>query len=138
MSLKKGDKRDKNGRFLKGVGGPGRPPGAVAPKTLAARRYAASRSQELMERAVDDALAGDQALLRLFTEKIIGKHGLDVGVKVVGNSPLEMLKSLFEQMRKEGISAADTQGVNELVRTYIAAAEFEDIERRLEALENAQ
>lgn len=117
-------------------GNPGRPKGTVSKSVHLARRVTAENSEKLLKKSIELALKGDVSLLRMFTDKLLGKN-LDAGVKIpVSKSPEEMTAALLEAMQKDGVTADDTAGMTQAVSLHLQAVELTQIIQRIEALED--
>lgn len=130
-----GSGRDKRGRFT--VGNPGKQKGTVSRPILTARQVVADQTGNLVAKALEMALEGNESMLKLFVGRILPKDGFDLGLKPSGTTPLAMVESLFEQYQQDGITAGDLAGHLQLFKVLFDALELQDFKIRLEALEQA-
>lgn len=139
MAEKNGNKRkgrDSKGKFA--PGNSGRPKGSVSESVHLARRVAAKDSEELMKKAVSLALDGDIPLLKMFVDKLLGKR-LDSGLTVpVSKSPQKMTQALLKGLQTDSITADDAAGFVQIIDLHLKAVELEDVQTRLQVLEDAK
>jgi Family of unknown function (DUF5681) len=132
-----GEARDRNGRFRKGRSGnpAGRPRGSVNPATRAAILLLDGEAEALTKKAVELALAGDPAALRLCLERILGvRRGRPVEITL---PPLASIADLAAAMA--AIAAAAAQGMitpeeavalSQMVESFTRTLDAAHVERR--------
>lgn len=129
--------RGRDGRFRKGRSGnpKGRPRGSVNPATRAALLLLDGEAEALTRKAVEMALAGDPAALRLCLDRIVGgRRGRPVEVAL---PPIASIADLAAAMA--AIAAAATQGLitpdeavalSQLVESFTRTPDAAHVERR--------
>ena len=136
--------RDERGRFLRGRSGnpAGRPRGCLDHVNRAAQILLAGEGAALTRRAIELALDGDQAALRLCLERVLGPCR-ERAVEFV-MPPIKSAADLATAM--SAVAAATAQGaitpreamqLGQVVEAYVRAVEATEFERRLKALEVA-
>ncbi len=141
--LQKQGGRDARGRFAKGRSGnpAGRPLGARNEATRAAELLLDGEAAALTKKAIELALEGDPAALRLCLDRIIApRRGRPVRVDL---APVESAADLGGAMAAITTAAArgaiTTDEAAELARVveiFVRAVETSDFERRLRQLED--
>jgi Family of unknown function (DUF5681) len=143
-TLQKQEGRDAQGRFRKGESGnpAGRPAGARNKATEAAELLLDGEAEALTRKAVERALEGDAAALRLCLDRIIPpRRGR--AVQLDGVPPVCSAADLGDTMA--AITTAATGGaitpgeaaeLARVVEIFVRAVETSDFERRLRQLEN--
>ena len=136
--------RDEHGRFLRGQSGnpAGRPRGCLDHANRAAQVLPAGEGAALTRRAIELALDGDQAALRLCLERVLGPCR-ERAVEFV-MPPIKSAADLATAM--SAVAAATAQGaitpreamqLGQVVEAYVRAVEATEFERRLKTLEMA-
>jgi len=143
-SLLKQEGRDAEGRFRKGASGnpAGRRRGVRNKATEAAERLLEGEAEALTRTAVERALDGDPAALRLCLDRIIPpRRGRTV--RLAGAPPVRSAADLGDTMA--AIATAATGGaitpgeaaeLARVVEIFVRAVETSDFERRLRQLED--
>ncbi len=140
-------RRDQAGRFARGASGnpAGRPRGARNKATRAAETLLEGQAEALTQRAIEAALEGDGAALRLCMERILPPvkrrpMELDVGPVESARDVARVNLRLLEAVAEGQIPAADARdalAVFEGARAVLETAELEqriaDLERRIDA-----
>jgi uncharacterized protein DUF5681 len=136
--------RDPRGRFLRGQSGnpAGRPQGCRDHVNRAAQVLLAGEGAALTRRAIELALDGDPAAMRLCLERVLGPcRERAVAFEM---PPIRSAADLAPAM--SAIAAATAQGaitpreamqLGQVVEAYVRAVEATEFERRLKALELA-
>ena len=137
--------RGGNGRFQPGRSGnpAGRPRGSRHKATLAAESLLDGEAEALTRTAIELALGGDLAALRICMNFILPpRKSKPVNLplpKVEEISDLPALTSRLLQAISVGeLSPNDALEIGKLADAHRAAVELADVERRLTALEEAQ
>lgn len=136
--------RSKDGKFKKGLSGnpKGKPKGARHAVTVAAQNLLESESEALSRKAVEMALGGDTAALRLCLERIlpVAKERPITGYSMARlNGPEDAMNALSDVTEKlsEGqlipSEAAAICNVLDHYRKHYETTEIEDRLRKLEA-----
>ena len=132
-----GEARDGGGRFRKGRSGNpnGRPRGGVNSATRAAARLLDGEAEALTRKAVELALAGDPAALRLCLDRIVGvRRGRPVELAL---PPIANIADLAAAMAS--VAAAAAQGaitpdeavaLSQMVETFTRTLDAAHVERR--------
>jgi Family of unknown function (DUF5681) len=142
-SGKKGG-RDQRGRFVRGQSGnpAGRPRGCLDHVNRAAQVLLAGEGAALTRRAIELALDGDPATMRLCLERVLGPCR-ERAVEFV-MPPIKSAADLATAM--SAVAAATAQGtitpreamqLGHVVEAYVRAVEATEFEQRLKALELA-
>jgi Family of unknown function (DUF5681) len=136
--------RDQRGRFVRGHSGnpAGRPRGCRDHVNRAAQMLLAGEGAALTRRAIELALDGDPAALRLCLERVLGpcrERAVEFEMP-----PIRSAGDLAAAM--SAVTAATAQGAitpreamqfGQVVEAYVRAVEATEFERRLKALEVA-
>ena len=136
--------RDQRGRFVRGQSGnpAGRPRGCLDNVNRAAQVLLAGEGAALTRRAIELALDGDPAAMRLCLERVLGPCR-ERAVEFV-MPPINSAADLATAM--SAVAAATAQGaitpreamqLGHLVEAYVRAVEATEFEQRLKALELA-
>jgi hypothetical protein len=136
--------RDQHGRFLRGQSGnpAGRPRGCLDHVNRAAQILLAGEGAALTRRAIEMALDGDPAAMRLCLERVLGPCR-ERAVEFV-MPPIKSAADLATAMA--AVATATAQGaitpreamqLGQVVEAYVRAVEATEFERRLKALELA-
>lgn len=129
--------RQKAGRFAPGTSG--NPTGRPKQATTALKRQLAEHGAELVEKAVQMALAGDTAALKLCLDRIapaLKPSAERIRIDVPTDGSLSDTARAFIQAAADGRIPGDTAA--QLIGAIGATArvvEIDDLQRRLEALE---
>jgi hypothetical protein len=141
MSVNTGKKQDK-GRFRKGRSGnpSGKPKGALNRATLAAQALLDGEAEGLTRKAVELALEGNMAALKLCLERIVPprrERPLGVAlpaVKDAGDLP-KLTAALLTAVGSGELTAGEAGALSQLVANHGKALELTDLERRIAKLE---
>ena len=131
---------DARGRFAKG--NPGRPLGARHRITRAIEEMLEDQSEAITQKAVDMALAGDRAALRLCMERIAPPRK-DVPMKFdlppmkCANDAAEAAQAVLQAVSGAEITPLEAASILALIERYRGVLESSEIERRIDALERA-
>ncbi|MEM8624429.1 MAG: DUF5681 domain-containing protein [Pseudomonadota bacterium] len=135
--------RDEAGRFRKGVSGnpAGRPPGARHHTTRAMEALLEGQAEALTQTAVDSALAGDTAALRLCFERLMPPRKdapitVDLPPMKSAADAAEAMASVVAQAAAGEITPGEAATMASLIETYRKTLETTDFEARLKALED--
>ena len=135
--------RKKDGTFAKGsVPNPkGRPVGARNKHLIAAEILLDGEAEKLTRKAVELALAGDSACLRLCIDRILPprKDRPLVGMEVPEVNSLDdvalALGAVVEHVSSGAITPSEGAAVAGLIQNYSDAIQMTEVTRRLEILE---
>lgn len=120
----------------------GRPKGARNRTTLAAEALLDGQAQQLTQKAVELALAGDLTALRICMDRILPpmrERALQVTIpKPTPSTMADTMASLLEAVTAGEISPGEAERVGRLVTVYVQALEVTEFEARLAKLEEAQ
>ena len=130
--------RDARGRF--GPGNPGRPKGARHKATRAAEALLDGEAEALTRKAVEAALGGDSAALRLCLERILPARRdrpmrFEAGPLQSTGDLAALSCRLLEAVAAGEITPEEAKAVGGIVETARRAIETEELERRIAALE---
>ncbi|MBB5676414.1 hypothetical protein [Xanthomonas arboricola] len=130
--------RDRQGRF--GPGNPGRRRGARNKTTLAAMALLEKDSKRLTKKAIDMALAGDAAALRLCLERIAPptrERVIQVDLPIP-QTPADVpttMRAILAAAAEGTITAGEAERLGRCVEGFARAHELADFDARLRALE---
>jgi hypothetical protein len=131
-----------NARWPKGQSGnpSGRPKGSRNATTVALESLLDGQAQALTQKAVDLALQGDLAALRLCIDRILPPRKdrpvtFDLPpIKTAGDAAA-VSSAILEAVASGEITPADAGEISKLVGTYVKAFETSELAERLERLE---
>lgn len=136
--------RDERGRFIRGRSGnpAGRPRGCRDHANRAAQALLAGEGEALIRKAVELALDGDAAALRLCVERILGpcrERAVEFTMPPIrGASDLAAALAAVAAAAAQGaVTPREAMQLGEVVAAYVRAVEATEFERRLKALEMA-
>lgn len=134
--------RDARGRFTGGTSGnpAGRPKGARNRATVAAQELLDGEAGKLTRKAVELALAGDTAALRLCLDRVLpARKGSPVHLDL---PPLQSTRdavaatgALVQAVADGDLSPAEAESVSRLLEIHRRAIETEELEERLAEIE---
>src|SRR5205807_7630466 len=134
--------RDRRGRFPKGRSGnpAGRPPGCRDHVNRAARLLLAGEA--LTRKAVELALTGDPAALRLCLERIVGTYrerAVEFTMPAIRNAadPAGAMAAVADAAAQGAVTPREAMQFGHVIEAYVRAVEATEFERRLRALEAA-
>ena len=136
--------RDGRGRFVRGRSGnpTGRPRGCRDHAGRAARLLLDGEGEVLTRKAVELALAGDPAALRLCLERIVGpcrERVVEFTMPPIrGAADLAgAMAAVAEAAAQGAVTPREAMQLGHVVEAYVRAVEATEFERRLTALEKA-
>ncbi len=136
--------RDGGGRFLRGRSGnpAGRPRGCRDHATRAARLLLAGEGEALTRKAVELALAGDPAALRLCLERILGpcrERAVEFEMPAIGGAAdlAGAMAAVVGAAAQGTVTPREAAQLGRVVDSYVRAVEATEFDRRLKALEAA-
>uniref|UniRef100_I2Q571 DUF5681 domain-containing protein n=1 Tax=Desulfovibrio sp. U5L TaxID=596152 RepID=I2Q571_9BACT len=142
-SLKKERKQRGAGkRFEPGQSGnpAGKPKGCRSRAVMAAQALIDGKAEEVVEKALELALAGDGPVLRAILDRLCPPRK-DSPVRVTlpaiesaADLPV-VTATLLDAVAKGQLTPSEAQAVTGLVESHRKALEFEELERRIAALE---
>lgn len=124
-------------------GNPGRPKGARHRTTRAVEELLDGEAKGLTRKAVDLALAGDTTALRLCMERIAPPRK-DAPVTfampemATASDALSAISSIVQAVASGELTPGEGSSLAGLVEQFRRSAEIEELERRIEKLEQAQ
>ena len=129
-------------QFPKGVSGnpAGKPKGARDKRT-ALRRLLEPHSEALVQKAVEMALAGDTTALRLCMERIIPalrSQDMPVHLGRLKGTLTEQAQRINQAMAQGKIAPAEAASVLSSLASQAKIQEFDELEKRIAALETRQ
>lgn len=130
--------RNSDGTFARGNSG--RPKGARHKTTRAVQELLDGEAEALTRKAIDLALEGDMAALRLCVERISpARKDAPVSFDLPGietaQDAMEAARAVVRAVADGALTPAEADGVMKLVEGYRRMAETADLEARIEALE---
>jgi hypothetical protein len=131
--------------FAKGQSGnpKGRPRGSVNRGTRAAAILLDGEGEALARKAIEMALSGDAAALRLCLDRIVAprrEQPVSVDLPPIGG-PADIartMEGLIVAATRGQITAGDAFALSQTIATYLRAVEVSDFERRLKEVEDLQ
>ena len=136
--------RDGRGRFIGGRSGNpgGRPRGCRDHVNRAARDLLAGEGEALTRKAVELAMGGDAAALRLCLERIIGPcrdRAVDFAMPTITSAAdlAAAMAAVAEAAATGVVTPREAMQLGHLAEAYVRAVEATEFERRLKALEDA-
>lgn len=131
--------------FVKGQSGNpnGRPRGSVNRGTRAAAILLDGEGEALARKAIEMALSGDAAALRLCLDRIVAprrEQPVSVDLPPI-DSPADIaraMEGLIVAATRGQITAGDAFALSQTIATYLRAVEVSDFERRLKEVEEIQ
>ncbi len=142
--LPKQTNRDPRGRFTRGRSGnpAGRPAGLRNSATRAAELMLDGEAEAVIRKALDLALDGDAAALRLCLDRIIAprrERAVAFTMPPIGGAAdlAGAMAALAGAAAQGMITPGEAAQLSQVVETYIRAVETTEIERRLRAVEAA-
>ena len=120
----------------------GRPKGSRNATTLALESLLDGQAQALTQKAIDLALSGDLAALRICLDRILPpRKDRPIGfvmpaIGTIADAPKAMA-AITTAVAQGEITATEAAEVCRLVETYVRAVEASDLEKRLRAIEEA-
>lgn len=143
-SVQEQEARDEDGRFRKGQSGNpgGRPIGSRNKATEIAEQLLDGEAEALTRKAVERALEGDNAALRLCLERIIPprrRRPVNFDLPAVrGAADLAGMMAAITTAAAQGtIAPGEAAEMARVVEIFVRAVETSDFERRLRELEEA-
>lgn len=133
--------RNPDGTFA--PGNPGRPRGARHKTTLAVQELLDGEAEALTRKAIELALAGDMAALRLCVERIAPPRkdapvSFDLPPIEKAQDAAEAAQAILQAVSTSELTPTEGASVMGLVEGYRRAVETADLEARIEALEAKQ
>jgi hypothetical protein len=142
-SAKKGG-RDERGRFLRGRSGnpAGRPRGCLDHANRAAQVLLAGEGAALTRRAIELALDGDPAAMRLCLERVLGpcrERAVEFEMPPIRSADdlAPAMSAVATATAQAAITPREAMQLGQVFEAYIRAVEATEFERRLKALELA-
>lgn len=136
--------RDGGGRFVKGVSGnpQGRPKGARHKATIAAEMLLDGQAEALTQKAIEKALEGDTAAMRLCLERMLpARKDRPVSFTL---PPIDSVQdaanasgALLQAVAEGEITPSEAGEITKIIETHIRILEVSEIEQRLRKLEEA-
>jgi len=147
-TLQKTAKTARRGRgrpFQKGQSGnpAGRPRGSVNRSTRAAELLLDGEAEALSRKAIELALAGDAAALRLCLDRTVAprrERAVEVALPPIDSAAdlLAAIKAIAGAVTGGTVSAAEALALSQMLETFLRAIEASDFEKRLRYLEGMQ
>jgi hypothetical protein len=138
------DGRDGRGRFVSGRSGnpAGRPKGCRDHVNRAARDLLASEGEALTRKAIELALEGDPAALRLCLQRVIApcrERAVEFAMPTIRSAAdLAAAMAAVAGAAAQGVvTPREAMQLGRLAEAYVRAVETTELERRLTALEDA-
>ena len=118
----------------------GKPKGARHKATLAALELLDGEAEALSRKAVELALAGDTTALRLCLERIAPPRkdapvAFELPEMHTASDALAAINAIVQAVANGELTPGEASGLAGLVEAFRKTAEFEDLEKRIAALE---
>jgi hypothetical protein len=130
------------GRFSKGKSGnpDGRPKGTRNRATLALEQLLDGQAEALTQKAIDQALAGDIAALRICLDRILPPRKdrpvtFSLPSIASAKDAVSVLSALLKAVSSGELTPSEAAEVGKLVDGYVKATEANELTERLERLE---
>ena len=133
--------RKQDGTFDQGFSGnpAGRPKGSLNGTTLAAQQLLKGEAEKLTRKAIQLALDGDLAALRICLERVLPKRQPSIQIELGPLEEVDHLRAAFggvlAAMANGQISATELTSLNALLDAHMKFFELVEFEKRLNALE---
>ena len=133
--------RDGNGRWQKGVSGnpKGKAMGSRHKATLLAESLLDQEAATLTRKAIELALSGDITALKLCLERIISprkQRAIAIDCEPIeATGSTKWISTILQKVTSGELTPHEGEGLAKLIEIYMKAVETEDIEKRLQALE---
>lgn len=145
MSEKTIERTEKPHLWQKGQSGnlAGRPPGSRNKTTIAVQALLQGQAEKLTQKAIESALEGDMAALKLCLERIIpALKELPINIKLPAimtatELPI-MTAAIIKSVSSGDLLPSEAEKISKLVDVHRQAIEAADFDSRLKALEQAQ
>lgn len=145
MSDKTIERTEKPHLWKKGQSGnlAGRPPGSRNKTTIAVQALLQGQAEKLTQKAIESALEGDMAALKLCIDRIVPAiKELPLNFKIPTSVNAEDLpkitSSLLKAVSSGEILPTEAEKISKLISVHREAIELADFDSRLKALEQAQ
>ena len=148
ISLQKTAKTAKKGRgrpFPKGQSGNpgGRPRGSSNRATRAAELLLDGEAAALTRKAVELALAGDEAALRLCLDRTVAPRrdrSVELSLPPINSAAdiLGAIKAVADAVGRGGITPGKGFALSQMIESFLRAIDASDFDNRLRQLEDAQ
>jgi hypothetical protein len=121
-------------------GNPGRPPGSRHKATIAAEALLDGQAEALTQKAIEAALGGDSAALRLCLDRLIPPRR-ERSVKIAlpplkkAEDAAAAMAAILAAVAEGELSLGEAESVVKLVELFVRSLEASEFERRIRALE---
>ena len=136
--------RDESGRFVRGQSGnpAGRPRGCLDHVNRAAQILLAGEGAALTRRAIELALGGDPAAMRLCLERVLGpcrERAVEFVMPPIRSAAdlATAMSAVADATAQGAITPREAMQLGQVVEAYVRAVEATEFEQRLKALELA-
>ena len=145
--IKQGEQgaRDRRGRFAKRQSGnpTGRPRGSTNRATRAAELLLDGEAAALTRKAVELALAGDPAALRLCLDRTVAprrERSVELALPPIRSAAdiLGAIKVVSGAVGRGAITPGEGVAISQMIESFLRAIDASDFENRLRQLEEAQ
>ena len=121
-------------------GNPGRPLGAKNKVTQALEQLAEGQAEQLVQKILKGALAGDAACQRMLLERVWpARKGQPINITMPpissSGDAFAAIASIFTALGEGRLTPDETSALSSLVGRSVQVIELQDFERRLAALE---
>jgi hypothetical protein len=141
MSPEKTGNKQRTGRFPPGKSGNpgGRPPGTLNKATRLARELLDGEAEVLVRKAIDLALSGNEAMLRLCVERLIPKER-PINAAAIPEierpcDAVSAMSAILQAVAAGEVTPAEAAHLSRLVESSRRAIETEELEQRIADLE---
>jgi hypothetical protein len=124
-------------------GNPGRPRGSKNKVTQIAEQLAEGQAQQLVQKALDLALAGDVSCLKMMLDRILpARKGQPINVVIPpihsAQDALAAIAAICTALGEGRLTPDEITALSSVVGRSIQVIEHQDFERRIAALEEAR
>lgn len=137
------DKKQKNTKFSKGQSGNpnGRPKGSLNKSTIVARSMFESEIEEVSQKVIELAKSGDIQAIKIIIDRIIApkkENSITFPFQDIINSTdlIQASNSIISSASNGHITISEAKDLVSLLDSMRRNIEIEDLEKRLEKLEN--
>ena len=123
----------------------GRPKGARNKATMAAQALLDGEVEALTRKAVEKALEGDTAALRLCLERICPpmkespiRASLKLPATITAENAPQVFAAILKAVASGGLCPGEGETLQRMMQVYLQACEYTELARRLDELEAAQ
>jgi hypothetical protein len=124
-------------------GNPGRPPGSKNKITQVLERLAEGQAEQLLQKVIEQALAGDVACQRMMLDRVYvppKARPINVPLPAINNpeDALSAIASICKALGEGGLTSDEITALSLVIGRFIQLIELQNHEKRIAALEQAR